>query len=70
MPSSKPDNPDAFPLPQNAIRGMTLLDYFAGQALAGILASSKDLPAAPAIACKAFELADEMLVERAARRVI
>ena len=38
----KPDNPNAFPTPESehnyAVEGMSLRDYFAGQALAGLLA--------------------------------
>lgn len=42
--------------------GMTLRDYFAGQALTGLLASDSDAPATPYYyAAKAYEYADAML---------
>ena len=44
------------------IPGMTLLDYFAGQALIGIIASGKQY--APNIAKDAYEIAAEMMEAR------
>lgn len=70
--SNQPNGGPAFPVPGvtgNLCRGMTLRDYFAGQALAGIMANS-DLMIAldnrkqdPA-SC-AYEIAKFMLCERA-----
>lgn len=66
-------NPDAFPLPAYvntvgehvpASHGMSLRDWFAGQAMgAQISAGYKD--ALPGIAIRAYQLADAMLTERA-----
>ena len=65
--SEKPENPAAFPNPmipewQEGSTGMTLRDYFAGQALAGIMAN-------PHIGDDggpkyAYYLADAMLAQR------
>lgn len=76
--SKKPDNPHAFPVATidgYTQDGMSLRDYFAGQALAGILSSREgalaimhDRPEgmdpipAIAIACGAY--ADALLAER------
>jgi hypothetical protein len=61
---------------QYAEAGMTLRDWFAGQALAGVMASpdgsvfryvietAKTTSPAPAVAALAYELADAMLAER------
>lgn len=61
-----PDEP-AFPVPNSAStngqEGMTLRDYFAGQALAGIMQSSSIFPADSA-ASRAYTVADSMLKER------
>jgi len=47
-------------------RGMTLRDYFAGQALAGICASGQAMPAADELTARtAYQIADAMLTERA-----
>lgn len=70
-----------FPFPQASVsigempeylhlRGMTLRDYFAGQALAGFLASwpesgmPRDLHSWPQLAVKSYEAADAMLAKR------
>ena len=45
----------------NVYTGMTLRDYFAGQALAGLLANSRN---DHVMAIDAYELADEMLAAR------
>jgi hypothetical protein len=64
---SKHDNPPAFPTryaDDPLTQGMTLRDWFAGQALAGIMAqSSQALLTADARFC--YEMADAMLAERA-----
>ena len=64
----KIDNPPAFPTDGRiqhgtAYDGMSLHDWFAGQALAGLLAhaSGEDPMKSPALA---YVLADAMLVER------
>jgi hypothetical protein len=66
----KPGNPSAFPRPSNGSYGMTLRDYFAGQALASIptrqwdhVGDGKAMMAAWA-QC-AYGVADAMLAERA-----
>lgn len=66
-------NPPAFPLPEyrefsrsESAEGMTLRDYFAGQALAGFASqygiSGADAQIANAIRC--YQIADVMLTER------
>ena len=61
--SDKPENPLAFPShPPYEASGMTLRDYFAGQALAG-LAFNGDYHAENR-AREAYEYADAMLKER------
>lgn len=70
------NNPPAFPNNGNRFdgriaEGMTLRDWFAGQALAGILpVCARDTPTpdetpTQAFARKAYDLADAMLAERA-----
>ena len=64
------DNPPAFPLVSDIIghcEGMTLRDWFAGQALAGMLASEAGIPpyANSWAAERAYQMADAMLAERA-----
>ena len=58
----KIDNPPAFNM-RTAYDGMSLHDWFGGQALAGLLAhaSGEDPMKSPALA---YALADAMLVER------
>lgn len=54
-------NPPAFPPPvPNVSRGMTLRDWFAGQALA----TCADLEKAKSAAAWAYQVADAMLAER------
>ena len=66
----KPDNLNAFPTPESehnyAVEGMSLRDYFAGQALAGMLANRNvggDVKGEE-IAMNAYRAADHMLAER------
>jgi len=60
-------NPWAFPVPNsantNGEEGMTLRDYFAGQALAGIMGSGDIFPPDSA-ASRAYCVADSMLKAR------
>lgn len=64
---SKPENPFAFPSPEDDRAsdgsGMTLRDWFAGQALTGLLAGVIEHYPAQASAA-AYEIADAMLAER------
>jgi len=64
---NKPDNPPAFP--STAGGGMTLRDYFAATALAGLAtAFAGDLDGRKSeLAEQAYELADAMLEARAPR---
>ena len=64
-------NPYAFPLAidfgnddKHIYDGMTLLDYFAGQALAGIARGLGDSPNYDLVAERAYAQADSMLKER------
>lgn len=67
------NNPQAFPVPNdanvNGQEGMTLRDWFAGQALNGLLASGKwdncGVGFEAYIAGHASNIADAMLAERA-----
>ena len=64
------DGGPAFPLinehthPTTINNGMTLRDYFAGQALAGILASANFGNTKDWIGGKAYEVADSMIAAR------
>ena len=66
---SKIPNPRAFP--SNAIAessgGMTLRDWFAGQAVNGMMSAEGEdvIYALPQVAARAYALADAMLAERA-----
>ena len=71
---SAPENPAAFPRTSDlyAYSGMTLRDWFAGQALAGMMANESTPFSADVaevdphdIAEAAYHLADAMLAERA-----
>jgi len=75
--TDEPENPQAFPSNETFIDGssytthlgMTLRDYFAGQALAGMFANpSFDIVSAVTKAMEAFDTADRMLVEREGRK--
>ena len=46
------------------VTGMTLRDYFAGQAMNGIITESFARDASLYVASMAYEIADEMIVER------
>ena len=64
----KPSNPDAFPRDDyhQGVPGMSLRDWFAGQALAGIMCNGwMPGPDRMPIAMFAYELANKMLAERA-----
>jgi len=56
---------NAFPNPNNTEQaGMSLRDYFAGQALAGILAHTQTKTNGFAICRASYQLADEMMKAR------
>jgi hypothetical protein len=64
------DNPQAFPGPVNT-PGMTLRDYFAGQALAGLLGNDLDGPPGKGVAghtdhfaTLSYQYADALLAAR------
>lgn len=63
---SNPENPNAFPAPDDGRPsdgyGMSLRDYFAGQVLAAVYKNQMALSSS--IAAAAYQIADEMLVER------
>lgn len=61
FPIQHDDRPGAY----EAHPGMSLRDWFAGQALAGVLADHTLRGTAKSFAEKAYELADAMLAERA-----
>jgi hypothetical protein len=75
---SGPENPNAFPMP-GGYRGMTLRDWFAGQALSGLsalddgpgatalfsMAKESSVSVSAILAAIAYERADAMLAERA-----
>jgi hypothetical protein len=70
--TEKPENPHAVPqskyLPES-LSGMTLRDYFAGQALAGISANPEFADHLWDLTAKnAFAAADAMLAERESRK--
>lgn len=59
------DGGQAFPKGHSHAEGMTLRDYFAGQALANLnLQAHVAKPAAEHLARSAYEIADAMLKER------
>lgn len=68
---SKPENPSAFPNTGNSVwnltpeAGMTLRDWFAGQALIALADRRHDAPRLLSVAEKAYVYADAMLAERA-----
>jgi hypothetical protein len=52
----------AFPVPEFGVGGMTLRDYFAGQALAGLMVSKTD-DSPEAIAWMSYQMSDAMIAE-------
>jgi hypothetical protein len=69
VPASPPNNPPAFPNAYDGESGMALRDWFAGQALAGLVTSNvRDCmtgnQAAERYAEDAYCIADAMLAER------
>ena len=68
---NNPDNPYAFPFPTNhpAHGGMTLRDWFAGQALMGLIARSEpgQLPLEEDLANHADKIAATMLAKRSTK---
>ena len=58
------DSEPAFPSDRFGERGMSLRDYFAGQALAGLIACPNTSGDEKAFACNAYKFADAMLAER------
>lgn len=59
----------AFAVPRDApVDGMSLRDYFAGQALAGMQTDGFTTPLMPSIAKRAYVIADAMLAERQKER--
>lgn len=68
-----PDNPNAFATGNHehgGQAGMSLLDYFAGQALQGMYANPQCLDNYKEIAHDAYVAADAMLAERAEREKV
>lgn len=70
-----PENPFAFPVPENhryGMEGMSLRDWFAGQALAGFCSQDDGngdiLMGAADAARAAYNFADAMLAQRAKAR--
>lgn len=75
--AEKPENPPAFPLPYNAVgpmpsAGMSLRDWFAGQALAGFTSCCHDdgdvVMGAADTAKASYNYADAMLAARWSNR--
>jgi len=65
---SAPENPAAFPCTHVAHDGMTLRDWFAGQALAGFMANTRrPTTIAEDDAAWCYTIADAMLVARSTR---
>ena len=62
FPISHSNEPGAY----EAETGMSLRDWFAGQALAGLLADTNVLGSAPEVANAAYRFADAMLAARKA----
>mgnify|MGYP003385542557 CR=1 FL=1 len=63
---SETENMHAFPSPDGYHYGMTLRDYFAGQALAGYLANPiSDDVSMNGTSADCYRIADVMLAERA-----
>ncbi len=68
MTDERDDGGQAFPMHQNAypfrMPGMTLRDWFAGQALAGYMGAPEVPSTAGAIAFDCYDIADAMLAQR------
>jgi hypothetical protein len=69
MSNNKTDGGPAFPHTmmkghKDYAGGMSLRDYFAGQAITGIMASLEEGGTLGAAAAEAYNVADRMLVER------
>ena len=62
-----PDGGPAFPLSNGYSLGMSLRDWFAGQALAGLMASPEGRRRADEWVRDAFAIADLMITEREIR---
>ena len=63
------DGGPAFPCTtMHDFKGMSLRDYFAGQALAGMQTDGFTIPLMPSIAKRAYVIADAMLAERQKER--
>lgn len=64
---SRKGNPEAFPREEGpySIPGMTLREWFAGQALIGILGCVED--SAEGLASRAWSMAEAMMAEREKR---
>lgn len=71
--SKQDDGGPAFPLEWEGFRGMSMRDWFAGQALAGMLSSNHFTPSGfgfeEFMAKKAFNMADAMLAARARKEI-
>lgn len=68
--TTKPENPPAFPVDWGSYGieptpGMTLRDWFAGQALMGFISSNETIWSSSVYASAAYEIADSMLSARA-----
>ena len=62
------DGGPAFPSDRFGERGMSLRDWFAGQALAGLIACPNTSGGEKDFARNAYKLADAMLAERETRK--
>lgn len=67
---SEKDGGAAFPnitpdMPVDGGPGMSLRDYFAAQALTGLLSDNRIVDTPQSFAARAYEVADAMLAERA-----
>ncbi len=70
MSDQKPDGGPAFPInvhPSQFVEstGMSLRDFFAGQALVGIIEGNAGIGNSQNMVADAYAIADEMLAERA-----
>lgn len=64
MDTSEPAFPFSYGDDDYAGRGMSLRDYFAGQALVGVMASANGAIPAEQFAAAAYQVADAMLAAR------